>query len=66
MWRNHLQLTEIEQAFNELKHDLAIQPIFHRTQARIEAHIFIAFILYCPHVTLINLAQPCRRGASCL
>ena len=34
------------------KGDLAIRPIFHQDQARIEAHIFIAFLAYCLHVTL--------------
>ena len=58
LWRYYMQLSEIEQAFKELKHDLAICPIFHRTQARIEAHIFVAFIAYCLHVTLKNLARP--------
>ena len=32
--------------------DLAIWPIFHQDEARIEAHIFIAFLAYCLHVTL--------------
>ncbi len=32
--------------------DLAIRPIFHQDQARIEAHIFIVFLAYCLHVTL--------------
>jgi hypothetical protein len=32
--------------------DLAIQPIFHQLEARIEAHVFIAFLAYCLHVTL--------------
>jgi hypothetical protein len=31
---------------------LAIRPIFHQEEARIEAHIFIAFLAYCLHVTL--------------
>ena len=62
LWRYYLQLTEIEQAFKELKHDLAIRPIFHRTESRIEAHIFVAFIAYCLHVTLKNLARPCAPG----
>ena len=57
-----MQLCEIEQAFKELKHDLAIRPIFHRTEARIEAHIFVAFIAYCLHVTLKNLARPRAPG----
>ena len=51
LWRYYMQLTEIEQAFKELKHDLAIRPIFHQREDRIEAHIFLAFIAYCLHVT---------------
>lgn len=35
-----------------LKGDLAVRPIFHQREARIEAHIFIAFLAYCLHVTL--------------
>ena len=30
LWRLYIQLTEIEQAFKELKNDLAIRPIFHQ------------------------------------
>ena len=32
--------------------DLAIRPVFHQLEARVEAHVFIAFIAYCLHVTL--------------
>ena len=62
LWRYYMQLSEIEQAFKELKHDLAIRPIFHQRESRIEAHIFVAFIAYCLHVTLKNLARPRAPG----
>jgi hypothetical protein len=52
LWRLYVQLTEIEQAFKELKGDLAIRPIYHQLDHRIEAHIFVAFIAYCLQVTL--------------
>ena len=52
LWQYYLQLTEVEQAFKELKGDLAIRPIYHQKDTRIEAHIFIAFIAYCLQVTL--------------
>jgi hypothetical protein len=52
LWRYYIQLTEIEQAFKELKSDLAIRPVHHQTDERIEAHIFVAFIAYCLQVTL--------------
>ena len=34
------------------KADLAIRPVFHQEERRIEAHIFIAFLAYCLYVTL--------------
>lgn len=52
LWQLYIQLTEIEQAFKELKGDLAIRPIYHQLDHRIEAHIFVAFIAYCLQVTL--------------
>ena len=52
VWNYYLQLVEVEQAFRNLKGDLAIRPIFHQDEARIEAHIFVSFLAYCLHVTL--------------
>jgi transposase len=52
LWDYYLQLVVIEEAFKNLKGDLAIRPIFHKLEDRIEAHIFIAFLAYCLHVTL--------------
>lgn len=52
LWQYYIRLTEIEQAFKELKHDLGIRPIYHQTDERIEAHIFVAFIAYSLQVTL--------------
>jgi len=45
-------LTEIEAAFRNFKGDLGLRPIFHQTDPRIEAHIFVAFLAYGLHVTL--------------
>ena len=52
MWEFYLQLVQIEQAFKHLKGDLGLRPIYHQDMPRIEAHIFIAFLAYCLHVTL--------------
>lgn len=52
LWQLYLMLVEIELAFKNLKGDLAIRPIFHQKLARIEAHIFVAFVAYCVFVTL--------------
>ncbi len=52
LWQFSLQLVQVEATFRTLQGDLAIRPIFHQEQSRIEAHIFIAFLAYCVHVTL--------------
>jgi hypothetical protein len=62
LWRYYLQLTQIEEAFRNLKGDLAIRPIYHQLESRIEAHIFIAFLAYCLHVTLAQQLRPHASG----
>src|SRR5262244_514661 len=52
LWGHYLLLMAVEEAFKNLKGDLAIRPVFHQLEARIEAHVFIAFLAYCLHVTL--------------
>ncbi len=39
LWTYHLQLVQVEEAFRTLKSDLAIRPIFHQVERRIEAHV---------------------------
>ncbi len=58
LWHFYIQLTEVEQAFKEVKHDLAIRPIFHKVEPRIEAHIFVAFLACCLQVTLKARLKP--------
>jgi transposase len=60
LWEMYIQLVEIEEAFRNLKGDLALRPIYHQLEHRIEAHIFISFLAYCLHVTLRQL---CKRHA---
>ena len=52
LWQYYTQLVAVEEAFKNLKGDLAIRPIFHQEERRIEAHIFIAFLAYCLQITL--------------
>ena len=52
LWQRYIQLTEIEAVFRDLKSDLALRPVFHQKDERIEAHIFVAFLAYCLYVTL--------------
>lgn len=52
LWKYYVLLVEVEQAFKTLKMDLSLRPIHHQKDERIEAHIFVAFLAYCLHVTL--------------
>jgi hypothetical protein len=62
LWQFYIQLTEVEQAFKELKNDLAIRPIYHQKDERIEAHIFVSFLAYCLQVTLKAKLKPLASG----
>jgi len=62
LWQFYIQLTEIEAAFKNLKDDLQLRPINHQLMHRIEAHIFVAFIAYCLHVTLRARLRPLAAG----
>jgi len=52
LWQYYIQLVAVEEAFKNLKGDLAIRPIFHQDEGRIEAHIFVAFLAYAMQITL--------------
>lgn len=52
LWEYYTQLTQVEEAFKNLKGDLALRPVYHQKEDRIQAHIFVAFLAYCLHVTL--------------
>jgi len=62
VWQKYLLLTQVEQAFKELKGDLSVRPIFHQKEERIEAHIFVSFLSYCLFVTLRNRLKPSAGG----
>lgn len=52
LWAWYMQLVQVEEAFKTLKGDLALRPIHHQTEPRVEAHIFVAFLGYCLTATL--------------
>src|SRR5262249_57900982 len=62
LWQFYIQLVEIEAAFKTVKDDLNLRPIFHQLEHRIEAHIFVAFLAYCLHVTLRARLKPLAPG----
>jgi transposase len=52
VWEFYLQLSQVEEAFKNLKGDLSIRPIFHQLIRRVEAHVFVCFLAYCLQVSL--------------
>jgi transposase len=62
LWQFYIQLTEVEAAFKNLKDDLQLRPIYHQLEHRIEAHIFVAFLAYCLHITLRVRLKPLAPG----
>jgi len=62
LWKFYIQLVEVEAAFKNLKDDLQLRPIYHQLEHRVEAHIFIAFLAYCLHVTLRAKLKPLAPG----
>src|SRR5258707_1700720 len=70
LWSHYLLLVAVEEAFKNLQEpapakaggDLAIRPVFHQLEARVEAHVFIAFLAYCLHVTLARRLHPLAPG----
>jgi transposase len=46
LWRQYVQLTEVEEAFRVLKSELNLRPIWHRIDRRVQAHVFVAFLGY--------------------
>src|ERR1700749_3035802 len=62
LWSHYLLLVAVEEAFKNLKGDLAIRPVFHQLEARVEAHVFIAFLAYCLHVPLARRLHALEPG----
>ena len=55
MWSKYTQLTEAEASFRALKSELSIRPLFHQLEARVKAHVLVAFLGYALWVTLKHL-----------
>ena len=64
MWEFYTQLVHVEEAFKNLKGDLALRPIHHQKETRIEAHIFLAFMAYALHATLRRRLRDLAPGLS--
>jgi hypothetical protein len=62
LWERYVQLAQIEAAFKTMKSELGLRPIYHQLGHRVEAHILVAFLVYCLQVTLKNRLQALAPG----
>jgi transposase len=62
IWQRYVLLTQVEDAFRSLESDLAVRPVHHQLEHRVEAHIFMAFMAYCLMVTLRHKLRVCAGG----
>lgn len=46
LWKTYTSLTDLESVFKSLKSELGLRPIFHQTQSRVDAHLFITLLAY--------------------
>lgn len=62
LWQAYIQLTEAEAAFRIQKTDLALRPIWHQKEERVQAHLLVCFLGYVLWKTLAKLAQAAGLG----
>ncbi len=46
LWRTYFMLTDLEAVFRSVKSELGLRPVFHRTEGRVDAHLFITVLAY--------------------
>ena len=46
LWKTYTTLTDLEAVFRTLKTELGLRPIFHKTDSRVDAHLFITLLAY--------------------
>jgi transposase len=62
LWKAYIQLTEAEAAFRIQKSDLALRPIWHQKEERVQAHLLVCFLGYVLWKTLGKLCQAAGLG----
>ena len=62
--RLYKDLTEVERAFANLKDVIDMRPIYHRTDARVEAHIFVAALAFLLHRAIEKKLKAARLDLS--
>jgi transposase len=52
LWKTYIQLTDVEEVFRTEKTELAIRPIWHQLEKRVQAHVLFSFLAYAMWKTL--------------
>lgn len=62
LWKAYIQLTEAEAAFRIQKSDLALRPVWHQREDRVQAHLLVCFLGYVLWKTLGKMCQAAGLG----
>ena len=46
LWSLYIMLTQVEEAFRDLKSEPDLSPVYHRLDRRLEGHLFITVLAY--------------------
>jgi len=46
VWKHYVMLSRVEAAFRDMKSPLAVRPVYHQLQNRVEAHVFVCVLAY--------------------
>jgi hypothetical protein len=52
LWKQYIQLVDVEWAFRISKDELELRPLWHQTADRVKAHILVCFVAYAMWKTL--------------
>jgi transposase len=44
VWKWYIQLTKAEECFRISKSDMSLRPVYHQSEKRVQAHIFVCFL----------------------
>ena len=55
IWKLYMTLTRVESAFRSMKETLGLRPVYHQTEDRSAAHLFITVLAYHLLATIENL-----------
>jgi len=59
IWDFYMKMAEVEAAFRSMKSELGTRPVYHRTDKRIEAHLFYSVLAYAILRSILYKMTPC-------